>query len=389
MSRRVPDSFLPNPLAAALDAKRREGRRVLDLAGSDPSRAGLGGDASALASILSRPGSLDHEPDPRGLLAARAAVAEYLGRRADRSLSPERVFLTASTSEAYAHLFRLLCEPGDEVLVPRPSYPLLEPLARLENARIHSYHLVYADGWRLDLDSFEGSVGPKTRAVVVVEPNNPTGSRLTDEAFRQVEALCVDRGLPLIVDEVFGDISWPPATGPLPSRIGGRTAPAFVLGGLSKSCGLPQLKLGWIAADGPDAALERLLPGLEWILDLFLSVGTPVQAAVPELLAARHPFQRALRERIEENLRALDRAAARSEGALERYRGEGGTSAIVRLDPRGMERGRELATWALEERDIYAHPAHFYDLDRDDLLVVSLITPPSLLEEALERLLAS
>jgi pimeloyl-ACP methyl ester carboxylesterase len=151
--------------------------------------------------------------------------------------------------------------------------------------------------------------------------------------------------------------------------------------------GVPQARHLHVLQPGSSSALERLVPGLEWILDLFLSVGTPVQAAVPELLAARHPYQWALRGRIQENLGALDRAAARSEGAFERYRGEGGTSAIVRLDPPGMERGQELATWALEERDVYAHPAHFYDLDRDDLLVVSLITPPAVLDEALERLL--
>lgn len=337
---------------------------------------------------LAQPGALRHEPDPRGILSAREAAAQYLGARAGVSVSADRVFLTASTSEAYAHLFRLLCDPGDEVLAPRPSYPLIEPIARLEDVEAHAYRLAYdGERWRLDLDSLEASITARTRAVVLVEPNNPTGSRLADDEFARVEAICVERGLALISDEVFGDIVWAGAK-PFPGRLGGRAAPTFVLGGISKPCGLPQLKLGWIAADGPEEALARLLPRLEWILDLFLSVGSPVQWALPRLLRLRHAYQRELAARLRENLGSIEVASARHGDVLIAYRGEGGLSAILRVTPGGTRSalGEDFAECALRERDVYVHPAHFYDLDRDDLIVVSLLTKPEVLREALQRI---
>jgi hypothetical protein len=388
---RVPRDLAPNPLARLLAEKRAAGRAVLDLTGTDPAAAGLAPPEGEVREALAHPHALRHEPDPRGLASAREVVAEYLGGRAGRALRPDRVFLTASTSEAYAHLFRLLCDPEDEVLVPRPSYPLLEPLARVEDVRVHAYRLVYDGdaGWRLDADSLEASLTERTRAVVLVEPNNPTGSLLAPEDFARVEAVCVDRGLALISDEVFGDIAWPPREAPFPGRLGGRAAPTFVLGGISKPCGLPQLKLGWIAADGPEAELARLLPRLEWILDLFLSVGAPVQRALPRLLPVRHGYQALLRARLRENLGSIGRAAARHPGALFPYRGEGGLSAILRVARGAAGAGEEFAEWALRERDVHVHPAHFYDLDRDDLVVVSLLTPPDVLREALERIAAA
>ncbi len=356
---------------------------------TDPAAAGLSpGGRDALAA-LADPRALRYEPDPRGLPAAREAVARYLGERAGAAPDPARIFLTASTSEAYAHLFRLLCDPGDEVLIPRPSYPLLEPIARLEDVRTHGYRLVYDGAWRLDPDSLEASLTPRTRAVVLVEPNNPTGSLLSTEEFALVESVCRERGLSLIVDEVFGDIAWPTGRAQLPSRLGGRSVPTFVLGGISKPCGLPQLKLGWIAADGPEAKLAELLPGLDWILDLFLSVGTPVQWALPKLLELRRPYQVALKARVGENLEVIARAETRHAGAILPYHGEGGLSAVLRLrhEGGGPVEGEELAEWALRERDVYVHPAHFYELDRDDLVVVSLLTPPGTMAEALERIM--
>jgi alanine-synthesizing transaminase len=356
---------------------------------TNPGVAGLSPGGGEALAALADPRALRYEPDPRGLPAAREAVASYLGGRAGAAPDPAHIFLTASTSEAYAHLFRLLCDPGDEVLIPRPSYPLLEPIARLEDVGTHGYRLVYDGAWRLDPDSLEASLTPRTRAIVLVEPNNPTGSLLSPEEFALVESVCRERGLALIVDEVFGDIAWPARGAPLPSRLGGRSVPTFVLGGISKPCGLPQLKLGWIAADGPEARLAELLPGLDWILDLFLSVGTPVQWALPKLLELRHPYQAALKARIGENLEVIARAEKRHAGALLPYRGEGGLSAVLRVrhEGGGPAAGEELAEWALRERDVYVHPAHFYELDRDDLVVVSLLTPPGTMAEALNRIM--
>jgi alanine-synthesizing transaminase len=377
-------------MARLVEEQRGRGG-FLDLTITDPARAGLQvpGAKEALAA-LSDGRSLRHEPDPRGLRSAREAAAAYLGGRAGFSLDPDRVFLTASTSEAYAHLFRLLCDPGDEVLVPRPSYPLIEPIARVENAGVHAYRLVHDGTWRLDADSLEASLTARTRAVVLVEPNNPAGSSLAPEEFALVESLCRERGLALIVDEVFGEIAWPPREGPLPSRLGERAVPTFVLGGISKPCGLPQLKLGWIAACGPEAGLAALLPGLEWILDLFLSVGAPVQWALPRLLETRAAYQAALRVRLMESLAAIEAVAEGHPDALAPLGGGGGLSAVIRIrhDRGGPRPGEELAEWALAERGVYVHPAHFYDLSHDDLVVVSLLTPGAWMREALERILA-
>ena len=390
-SERIPGDLAPNSLARLLAEKRAAGRSVLDLTGTNPTDAGLGApDPDEVLAALADRRALRYEPDPRGLSIAREAAAGYLGGRAGFALSPDRVFLTASTSEAYAHLFRLLCEPGDEALVPRPSYPLIEPLARAEGARVHAYRLVWDGVWRLDPDSLEASLTDRTRAVVLVEPNNPTGSRLAPEEFALVESLCHERGIALIVDEVFGDIVWPPREGTLASRLGERAVPTFVLGGISKPCGLPQLKLGWIAAAGPEARLAELLPGLEWILDLFLSVGTPVQWALPRLLALRHGYQAALRARLRESLAAIEEAAEAHPGSLVPQGGGAGLSAVLRVrhERGGPRPGEDLAEWALRERDVHVHPAHFYDLARDDLAVVSLLVPGAWMREALERILA-
>ncbi|HYJ32130.1 MAG TPA: pyridoxal phosphate-dependent aminotransferase [Candidatus Binatia bacterium] len=388
-SGRVPRDLAPNRLTRLLETKRA-GAAFLDLTITDPGRAGLAPpEAAAILSALADPRALGHAPGPRGDRAAREAAAAYLGGRAGHILDPDRVFFTSSTSEAYAHLFRLLCDPGDEVLVPRPSYPLIEPIARVEDVGVHAYRLVYDGSWRLDADSLDASLTDRTRAVVLVEPNNPTGSCLAPEEFALVEERCRERGLALIVDEVFGDLVWPPREGPLPSRLGERTAPTFVLGGISKPCGLPQLKLGWIAACGPEPRLAELLPGLDWVLDLFLSVGAPVQAALPALLETRHAYQAALRARLRESLAAIEEAAQRRPGMLQALGGGAGLSAVLRVrhERGGPRAGEDLAEWALAERDVYLHPAHFYDLSRDDLVVASLLTPGAWMREALERIL--
>lgn len=389
-SHRVPAEFSPNRLARLLEEKRRAGRPLLDLTRTNPTQAGLPPPDPGILASLADPRALAYEPDPRGIAAAREAAATYLSGRGDHAATvpADRVYLTASTSEAYAHLFRLLCDPGDEVLAPRPSYPLITPIALLEDVSVHAYRLAYdGAGWRLDVDSLEAALTPRTRAVVLVEPNNPTGSSLDAPELARVEAICRERRLALISDEVFGDYPHRPRGRPLPGLFGGRSVPTLVLGGISKSCGLPQLKLGWIAADGPEEALAEILPGLEWILDLFLSVGTPVMGALPRLLAERGPFQAAVRERIGENLGILDEAAARSGGALEPFRAEAGWSAVLRLHPPagGPAPDEDVAEWALRRHDVSLHPGHFYDLGHDDLAVVSLLTEPPVMREALRR----
>ncbi|HKW51594.1 MAG TPA: pyridoxal phosphate-dependent aminotransferase, partial [Candidatus Eisenbacteria bacterium] len=309
---------------------------------------------------------------------------------------PARIFLTAGTSESYAHLFRLLCDPEDEILVPRPSYPLLAPLARLEGTRLREYRLAYDGRWTLDLDSLEAVIGPKTRAVVLIEPNNPTGSCLSTEERAAVESICSGRGITIIADEVFGDFPWPPRPEVLPSWIDERLVPTFVLSGISKLSGLPQMKVGWIAACGPESALREALNGLEWIADLFLSVGTPAQIALPRLLEGRAKFQSAVRKRIEANL-AILREPARRRGAespaaygdppFSLLEGQGGWSAVLRFTrPANTAGTASVAEWALQSRDVLLHPGHYYDLPGDDDVVVSLLTPPTQMAEAVLRI---
>ena len=336
-----------------------------------PSIAGvLGGDAAR------------YDPSPRGSEAARESVAAYYRARGMSACDPERILLTASTSEAYAHLFRLLCDPGDEVLVPSPSYPLFEPLARLESVRLASYRLRYDEGWRVDLDSVEALLGPRTRAVIVVQPNNPTGSCLSEGEAAALESICAERRIALIADEVFGDFGWRDAL--LPSLLGRGRALTFGLNGISKLCGLPQMKLGWIAVTGPEDAVARACQGLEWIADLFLSVGAPAQMMLGGWLDRRGEFQEAARARIGVNLEQL-RSAGAAVG-FDVLRGDGGWSAIVRFRS-GTPAGDALdaATWALDAHDVLLHPGHFYELEDHDS-VVSLIVEPELVREGIERL---
>jgi aspartate/methionine/tyrosine aminotransferase len=323
-----------------------------------------------------------YDPDPRGSSAAREAIAAYLRTRGLGATDPDRILLTASTSEAYAHLFRLLCDPGDEILVPSPSYPLFEPLARLESVRLASYRLRYDEGWRVDLDSVEAMVSPRTRAVIVVQPNNPTGSCLSEGEAAAVESICAERRIALIADEVFGDFGWREAV--LPSLLGRGRALTFGLNGISKLCGLPQMKLGWIAVTGPEDAAARAYQGLEWIADLFLSVGAPVQSMLGTWLERRGEFQGAARARIGTNLE-LFRAASAAAG-FDVLRGDGGWSAVLRFRP-GTPAGdaSDAAAWALEERDVLLHPGHFYELEDQDG-VVSLIVEPQHVREGIERI---
>ncbi len=383
-SHRLPVMLAPNPWARRLAERRALEGELLDLTESNPTRVGLGGAAEAELSALADPRGARYEPDPRGLASAREAVASYYGARGIQ-ISAADVVLTAGTSESYAHLFRLLADPGDAILVPSPSYPLFEPIAALEGVSVVSYKLDYDGAWFVDQTSLElafTTAGKRLRAVVVVQPNHPTGSCLSAGEVAWLETACEIRGAALISDEVFGDFPWPPRTALLPSLLGERRVPTFVLGGLSKCCGMPQLKLGWIVAAGPVPQRRELLDGLEWIADLFLSVGTPPQLALPWLLEARHAFRRRVRERLASNLAVLE-GLTRERPVLSVLPAHGGWSAIVRLPAR---RSGEDWALALLERGVVAHPGHFYDLEGEAHLVLSLIPDPETFRRGLGRL---
>lgn len=370
-SRRLPADFAPNALSRALAAHRQGGAPLIDLTVTNPTEVGLSPDDASVRNWLDRPGAGRYAPDPAGLEEARAAVASYYADRGAR-IEPEQVLLTASTSEGYAHVFRALGDPGDSFLVPRPSYPLFEPLAALESVRLDPWPLRYDGRWWLDREALERAITPRTRGLILVEPNNPTGSCLSPEEAESADALAAARGLPLIVDEVFGDF----VPGDVPRRptwaAPGSAALTFVMSGLSKVCGLPQLKLGWIVVAGPEAARAEALARLEWVADMFLSVGTPVQNALGAILGARHAFQAAVTARVAEN-RATLAALAPAGGPLELLAGGGGWAAVLRV-PR--VRTEEEWCLALLRAGVLVHPGHFYDFEDEAWVVVSLLPEP-------------
>jgi hypothetical protein len=384
LSHRLPSERAPNAWARALEARRAAGGRLIDLTESNPTRVGLAGaDAAALAA-LAAPEGARYEPDPRGLPAARAAVARDYAVRGT-PVDPGHLVLTASTSEAYAHLFRMLADAGETVLVPTPSYPLFEPLAQLEAVTLAPYRLAYDGAWHLDRGSLEvaiASASSPVRALIVVQPNHPTGSCLSADEIAFVESLCERHAMAIVSDEVFGDFGWDRARATLPGLAGRSRVATFALGGLSKSCGMPQIKLGWIAVSGPPAARDAALAGLEWIADLFLSVSTPAQLALPRLLEAKPAFQARVRERLAVNLGRLD-ALTRERPEVTRLAAEGGWVAILRLPAR-----KSGEAWALDllERDVVVHPGHFYDIEGEATLVVSLIVEPGSFAEGMGRI---
>ncbi len=361
--------------ARALEARRAAGGPLLDLAESNPTRCGLRWPPGALAEALAHPDAAAYQPDPLGLPAARRAVAAYLAERG-APVEPERVLLTASTSEAYALLWKLLCDPGDEVLAPAPSYPLLDLLCELESVRLVRYPLRYDGEWHLDRQALAAAVGPRTRAVVASSPGNPTGALLSAEELAFLEELCAERRLALVGDEVFADT----ARGPAASVAGVRRCLAVHLSGLSKVCGLPQLKVGWMALAGPASLVEAARARLEVAADTWLSVSGPSQLALPRLLAARRRFLDPLRERLEANRARLE---VRARGApFTVLRSGGGWSAVLRI---GETVDEEQAALRLLEDGVVVQPGFLYDFERPGQLVLSLLPAPETFTEGVER----
>jgi alanine-synthesizing transaminase len=350
----------PNELSLALEHRRARGERVFDLTESNPTRAGIAYDDRAILGALSAPGAMRYEPAPFGIPSARDAVAKAM------SADPSRVVLTASTSEAYAFLFALFCDAGDEVLAPAPSYPLFSQLAALSDVRLVPYRLRYDGAWHVDLASLRAARSPRTRAVLVVSPNNPTGSCLTRDELSAMEEL----GLPIVCDEVFAEYMFLGGRGRVAcaARDASRSL-VFSLGGLSKLAALPQMKLAWTIAGGPEELVAPALERLAFIADAYLSVATPVQHALPALLAAGEVSRRAIAERTRANLAALDRAVAGT--AATRLDLEGGWYATLRA-PR-VRSEMETCLRALD-RGAYVHPGSFFGFEDEAYVVVSLLT---------------
>jgi alanine-synthesizing transaminase len=418
-SSRLSWDLQPNPLTKLLEQKRASGAPILDLTLSNPTDAGFDYPTDEILDALADCRALCYDPSPRGLLSARQAIADlYLqgrdlqsrdsfqsrdrkgtviheavtadhrealfpsrdrlqSRDREGAVMPDQILITASTSEAYSYLFKLLCDPGDEILTPRPSYPLFEFLAALESVHVRQYPLRYDGAWHIDFAALESAITDRTRAIVVVNPNNPTGSYLKPDESDRLQAICAARGIAILIDEVFFDygFSEPPPQAPAPSAL------TFRMSGLSKSSGLPQLKLGWIIADGPghESALERL----ELIADTYLSVATPVQLALPRLLAAGNTIREQIRERTRTNLATLRSLTAGT--ACQVLNVEGGWSAILQVP-----RTRSEESWALTllaDHNILVQPGFFFDFDSEAYLVVSLLTMPEVFRSGADLLI--
>jgi alanine-synthesizing transaminase len=381
-SERVPRSLSPNRITRAVSTARSGATPIVDLTITNPTCAGIDYPVDLLAA-LSSPDGLKYTPEPFGLPSARAAVAADYARRGE-TVDPRRIVLTASTSEAYTLLFKLLCAPrGDDALVPTPSYPLFDHLTMLDGVRAVPYRLEYHGRWTLAAGELDRAWTDGVRAVLAVSPNNPTGSIVSDDELQELSDRCARRHAALIVDEVFADY---PIEAEKAAQRPAAPPPCltFRLGGLSKSAGLPQVKLGWIAVDGPEALVEEALERLEVVCDAYLSVSTPVQVAAPSLIASGAAARAQILRRVRQNNDAL-RAAAARHPAVDVLPTEAGWSAVVRVPSTRSE--EDLVVDLLEQDRILVHPGFFFDFPHESFVVVSLLPEPAAFADGVRRLL--
>jgi alanine-synthesizing transaminase len=366
----------PSPLALALDAARDADPDVVDLTLSNPTQAGLSYDAYGPPQGWPGMGGLEYCPDPLGLRAAREAVAQHWPT--EPRPKPEHILLLPSSSEAYQYLFTLLCDVDDEVLAPEPSYPLLLHLARYAGVRLKPYRLAYDGAWHIDIDSVRRARGPRTRAILLISPNNPTGSYTRREELSALAEL----GLPLVCDEVFARYEFDPAGGALQSAFGACSALTFCIDGLSKSAGLPHVKLSWLAASGPESVVNEAMQRLAWLADTYLSVATPIQMALPWLLARAPAYRAPVLQRLRENVATLRASLQGSAASV--LRAEGGWYAILRLPDVASE---EDWVSGLLRRHVLTHPGYFYDMaEPGPHLVLSLLVPEDVLRRGVEAI---
>jgi alanine-synthesizing transaminase len=371
----------PNRLSGLLIEKRLRGESITDLTESNPTKCGFSYPDKEILAALTEPSLLSYQPEPRGLLSARKAIAEYYAIH-NSTVTPEQVILTASTSEAYSFLFKLLCNVGDEVLLPQPSYPLLEYLCQLNDITIRYYQLVYDGEWQIDFTSLQSQCTERTRALVLVHPNNPTGSYLKQNEFDKIHSLASKHHLSLLVDEVFGPYDISQNEHRVNTLSAQSLVPMFSLNGISKLLGLPQLKLSWIVVHGTPQQKDEALYRLDIIADTFLSVNTPVQVALPQLLRFSSDIRNQIRSRIQTNYRLLQNIFADSRASVLRV--EGGWYAILQLPH--IHNDHDWAEGMLLRQNILVQPGHFFDMEQKSCIVVSLLPPSKLYKDAILRL---
>ncbi len=374
-----------NPLISLLEKKRRTAEKIFDLTESNPTRAGFQYDTDVILDALNAPRSLIYEPSPQGLPETRRAIAGYYQDRGV-PVNPDSLFLTASTSEAYTYLFKLLANPGDEILVPAPGYPLFEFLSQLESVKFHSYPSSYdpENGWQIDLEMLSATISTKTVAIVIVNPNNPTGVYLKEHEFDFINQLCIDHNLALIIDEVFWDYRTATHLKNISNGLNNPRALTFVLNGFSKLLGLPQLKLGWIHLSGPEELRSEARARLEIIADTYLSVSAPVQHAAEKLLYHRNAIQKQILSRIHINLSFLKTEISDAAG-WNLLRREGGWYGVLQIPEHISD--EEMAINLLEKENVLIHPGYFYDFPGDNCLVLSLLTAVDIFREGVIRMM--
>jgi alanine-synthesizing transaminase len=373
-----------NPLSLELTQLRAGGGAFCDLTESNPTRAGIAYPAEGLLALLADPANLVYAPASRGLLKAREAVAGYYaGKQA--SVDAGQIILTASSSEAYAFLFRLLADPHDRVLLPAPSYPLFSYLAGINDVAT-AYYQIFFDGkaWRIDWDSLEEALSRDTKAVIVVSPNNPTGSCLKPDELKRLNTLCAASGAAIISDEVFADYMFAGQEHCFQTLAANSKALSFALGGLSKAMALPQMKLAWIAVNGPKKQVQDALARLEVIADTYLSVNTPVQNALPSWLAGRGAIRDQVMARVQANYDHLRAVTPATPAGVTVYPVEGGWYAVVKIAMDIPE--DEWAVRLLKERRVFVHPGYFFDFNEEGIIVLSLLTPVDVFQEGVKRI---
>lgn len=382
-SSRLDFDLSQNRLSRLLAELRTAGTGVLDLTESNPTRAGFSYPDAEILTSLAEPGSLLYSPEPTGSSTAREAIAAHYAAKGLR-VRADSVVLTTSTSESYAYILKLLADPGHEILVPRPSYPLFEYLAALESVRIVQYPLIYTGEWSIDFQVLERAASERARAVILVNPNNPTGSFLKQHELEKLIALARSHDLAIVSDEVFADYSFSSDRHRVASLVEVKDTLTFCLSGLSKVSGLPQMKLGWMVVSGPEAQRREALHRLEWIADTYLSVSTPVQHAAPALLAAGKSVRAQIHKRSGMNLEFLRTAVNGTPCHLLHV--EGGWYATIQVP-----RTRTEEEWTLDllrKQSVLVQPGYFYDFESEAFLVLSLLTPEDVFREGVGRIVS-
>ena len=374
----------PNRLSQLLRDRRERELPILDLTESNPTRCGFTLDVHEILAPLNNSGALLYQPDPRGLLVAREAVAQYYSDRG-ACVHPDEIFLTSSTSEAYSFVFRLLSNPGDTILAPQPSYPLFDFLGALNDVNVLTYPLAYNDGWQVDLQALASRWDSRSRAVLVVHPNNPTGSYIQKRELAGMTEICRQNSAAIIADEVFSDYCFSPDSERVVTHAQSTDVLTFTLSGLSKISALPQMKLAWIVVSGPAELRAQALARLEVVADTYLSVSAPVALATPAWLALRGAIQAQILERVRTNLRQLDSMLAPGL-PLSRLKVEGGWYVILRVPSTRSD--EDWAAELLTQAGVSVHPGHFYDFPSKGFLVLSLLPAPEVFTDALGKVIS-